>query len=66
LKLEILIYLETAILPLFESVTTARMADEFMQRVDETIVRLGKYHVFLQQRDRANHETDLGLGLKMP
>jgi hypothetical protein len=57
---EILIYLETAILPLFDSVTTAHMAEEFMQRVDETIIRLGKCHAFLQRRDRANHEAELG------
>jgi hypothetical protein len=57
---EILFYLETAILPVFESVTTARMAEEFAQRVDETIVRLAKCHAFLRRRDRANHEAELG------
>ncbi len=57
---EILIYLETAILPVFDYDTTARMAEEFMQRVDETIVRLGKCHAFLRRRDRANHEAELG------
>jgi hypothetical protein len=36
------------------------MADEFTQRVDETIIRLGKRHAFLRQRDKANHELDLG------
>jgi hypothetical protein len=57
---EILVYLETAILPIVESVTTARMADEFAQRVDETIIRLGKCHGFLWRRDRANHTAELG------
>jgi hypothetical protein len=36
------------------------MADEFAQRVDETIPRLGKCHTFLRRRDRVNHEADLG------
>jgi hypothetical protein len=57
---EILVYLETAILPIVESVTTARMADEFAKRVDETIIRLGKCHGFLRRRDRANHAAELG------
>jgi hypothetical protein len=57
---EILVYLETAILPIVESVTTARKADEFAQRVDETIIRLGKCHGFFRQRDKANHAAKLG------
>jgi hypothetical protein len=57
---EILYYLERAILPVVETITTARMADEFAQRVDETIARLGKCHTFLRRRDRVNHEADLG------
>jgi hypothetical protein len=57
---EILYYLEKAILPVVDTITTARMADEFAQRVDDTIARLGKCHTFLRRRDRANHEADLG------
>jgi hypothetical protein len=57
---EILYYLKRAILPMVETITTARMADEFAQWVDETIARLGKCHTFLRRRDRANHEADLG------
>jgi hypothetical protein len=57
---EILYYLERAILPVVDTITTARMADEFAQRVDDTIARLGKCHTFLRRRDRANHEADLG------
>jgi hypothetical protein len=52
--------METTILPVFDSITTPRMADEFTQRVDETIIRLGKCHAFLRRRDKANHELDLG------
>jgi hypothetical protein len=36
------------------------MADEFAQRVDDTIARLGKCHTFLRRQDRANHEADMG------
>jgi hypothetical protein len=36
------------------------MADEFAQRVDDTIARLGKCHTFLRRRDKTNHEADLG------
>jgi hypothetical protein len=61
---EILFYLETAILPVFESVTTARMAEEFAQRVDETIVRLAKCHAFLRRRDRATMKLSWVRGLK--
>ncbi len=43
-----------------DTITTPRMADEFAQRVDDTIAQLGKCHTFLRQRDRANHEADLG------
>jgi hypothetical protein len=57
---EILYYMEKAILPVVDTITTARMADEFAQRVDDTIARLGKCHTFLRRRDRANHEADLG------
>jgi hypothetical protein len=57
---EILYYMERAILPVIDTITTARMADEFAQRVDNTIARLGKCHTFLRRRDRANHEADLG------
>jgi hypothetical protein len=57
---EILVYLETAILPIVESVTSARMVDEFAQRVDKTIIRLGKCHMFLRRRDKANHAAELG------
>ncbi len=52
--------MERAILPVIDTITTARMADEFAQRVDDTIARLGKCHTFLRQRDRANHDADLG------
>ncbi len=47
-------------MPVFDSITTPRMADEFRQRVDETIIRLGKCHAFLRRQDKANHELDLG------
>jgi hypothetical protein len=57
---EILYYLERAILPVVDTITTARMVDEFAQRVDDTIARLGKCHTFLRRRDRANHVADLG------
>jgi flagellar biosynthesis GTPase FlhF len=57
---EILIYMEATILSVFDFITTPRMADEFTQRVDETIIRLGKCHAFLRRRDKANHELDLG------
>ncbi len=57
---EILYYMEKAILPVVDTITTACMADEFAQRVDDTIARLGKCHTFLRRRDRANHEADLG------
>jgi hypothetical protein len=57
---EILIYMEATILPVFDSITTPRMADEFTQRVVEIIIRLGKCHAFLRRRDNANHELDLG------
>jgi hypothetical protein len=36
------------------------MADEFAQREDNTIARLGKCHTFLRRRDKTNHEADLG------
>ncbi len=46
---EILYYMERAILPVIDTITTARMADEFAQRVDDTIARLGKCHTFLRR-----------------
>ncbi len=61
---EILYYMERAILPVIDTITTARMADEFAQRVDDTIARLGKCHTFLRRRDRTNHEADLSLRIE--
>jgi hypothetical protein len=61
---EILYYLERAILPVVDTITTARMADEFAQQVDDTIARLGKCHTFLRRQDRANHEAELGPRIK--
>jgi len=48
---EILYYMERAILPVIDTITTARMADEFAQRVDDTIARLGKCHTYSQEAD---------------